>query len=292
VTHNEFFKHKYQKKIQVPRLVYNSIIRTILVIYSILVIYPVLWVILTSFKTNQEFYTSAWRFPENFLFENYVYAWNEANIGIYFINSIFITTISIFLTLIMSATTAYVLAKYNFPGNNFLEKLYMSGLLVPLVLGIIPTFLMFARLGLTDSWLGLIIIYSIFPLPFSIFVLISFFKSLPSELAQSARIDGCGEFGIFWRIMFPLAKSGLVTVSIFNFLFVWNDYIYAMTFISTESNRTLPVGLIRLTETFQFKTEWGPLFAGMAIVLIPSIIIYVIFQSQLTKGITSGGVKG
>lgn len=272
--------------------VFDYLIRLVFLLYSIIVIYPVLWTILSSFKTNQEFYKSAWALPKGFNFENYVSAWYTAKIGTYFLNSIVVVAISVILTLILCATTAYVLARFKFFGNNFLKTLYMSGLYVPTILGIVPIFLLLINLGLLDSWTGLILVYTVFSLPFSVFVLIGFFKTIPYELSDAAKIDGCSEYGTFWRIMFPISKTGLITVSIFNYIWVWNDYLFAMTFITDDNKRTLPVGLVRLTETLQFKTEWGALFAGLVIIMAPSIIIYTIFQSQLTKGLTAGSVKG
>ena len=272
--------------------VFDYLIRLVFLLYSIIVIYPVLWTILSSFKTNQEFYKDAWALPKNIHFENYISAWYTAKIGTYFINSIIVVAISIALTLILCATTAYVLARFKFFGNNFLKTLYMSGLYVPTILGIVPIFLLLINMGLLDTWTGLILVYTVFSLPFSVFVLIGFFKTIPYELSDAARIDGCSEYGTFWRIMFPISKTGLITVSIFNYIWVWNDYLFAMTFITNDNKRTLPVGLVRLTETLQFKTEWGALFAGLVIIMAPSIVIYSIFQSQLTKGLTAGSVKG
>ena len=281
------------KKIKTIRYnVFDYLIRLVFLLYSIVVIYPVLWTILSSFKTNQEFYKDAWALPKSINFENYISAWYTARIGTYFINSIIVVAVSITITLILCATTAYVLARFKFFGNNFLKTLYMSGLYVPTILGIVPIFLLLINMGLLDTWTGLILVYTVFSLPFSVFVLIGFFKTIPYELSDAARIDGCSEYGTFWKIMFPISKTGLITVSIFNYIWVWNDYLFAMTFITNDNKRTLPVGLVRLTETLQFKTEWGALFAGLVIIMAPSIVIYSIFQSQLTKGLTAGSVKG
>ena len=274
---------------------YNAVdylIRLVFLLYSVIVIYPVIWTILSSFKTNQEFYKSAWSLPSKFNLENYINAWYTANVGTYFLNSIIVVACSVALTLILSATTAYVLARFKFSGNVFLKTLYMSGLYVPTILGIVPIFLLLIDLGLLNTWTGLILIYTVFSLPFSVFLLIGFFKTIPNEIADAAKIDGCSEYGTFWRIMFPISKTGLITASIFNYIWVWNDYLFAMTFITNDNKRTLPVGLVRLTETLQFKTEWGALFAGLVIIMTPSIIIYSLFQSQLTKGLTAGSVKG
>ncbi|HHU89167.1 MAG: carbohydrate ABC transporter permease [Sphaerochaetaceae bacterium] len=270
----------------------DLLIRIVLIAYSVIVVYPVLWTIFSSFKTNQEFYKSAWALPQGIFFDNYRNAWETAKIGTYFLNSVIVVAITVVLTLILCATTAYVLARFKFWGNNFVQTLYMSGLYVPTILGIVPIFLLLVSLRMLDTWRGLIIIYTVFSLPFSVFVLISFFKTIPNELSDAARIDGCSEYGTFWRIMFPISKTGLITVSIFNYIWVWNDYLFGMTFITNDLKRTLPVGLVRLTETLQFKTEWGSLFAGLVIIMLPSIIIYALFQKQLTKGLTAGSIKG
>ena len=281
-----------KKRINIKYNAVDYLIRFVFLLYSVIVIYPVIWTILSSFKTNQEFYKSAWSLPSKFNLENYINAWYTANVGTYFLNSIIVVACSVGLTLVLSATTAYVLARFKFTGNVFLRTLYMSGLYVPTILGIVPIFLLLIDLGLLNTWTGLIIIYTVFSLPFSVFLLIGFFKTIPNEIADAAKIDGCSEYGTFWRIMFPISKTGLITASIFNYIWVWNDYLFAMTFITNDNKRTLPVGLVRLTETLQFKTEWGSLFAGLVIIMTPSIIIYSLFQSQLTKGLTAGSVKG
>lgn len=272
--------------------IFDIIIRLVLITYSIIVIYPVLWTVLTSFKSNQEFYVSAWALPEQFNFSNYANAWYTAKIGAYFTNSIIVVAITVLITLILCATTSYTLARFKFFGNGLISKLYMSGLYVPTILGIVPIFLLLVDLSLINKWTGLIAVYTTFSLPFAVFVLIGFYKTIPTELAEASKIDGCTEYGTFWRIMFPISKTGLITVSIFNYIWVWNDYLFAMTFLSSDAKRTLPVGLVRLTDTLQFKTEWGSLFAGLVIIMLPSIVVYGLFQSQLTKGLTSGGIKG
>ncbi len=276
----------------VATTIFDLLIRLVLIIYSIIVVYPVVWTILSSFKTNQEFYTSAWALPQGFYIDNYINAWHTAKIGTYFINSVIVVAITVALTLVLCATTAYVLARFKFKGNTLIQTLYMSGLYVPTILGIVPIFLLLVSLRMLDTWRGLIIIYTVFSLPFSVFVLIAFYKTIPNELSDAARIDGCSEYGTFWRIMFPISKTGLITVSIFNYIWVWNDYLFGMTFITNDLKRTLPVGLVRLTETLQFKTEWGSLFAGLVIIMAPSIIVYALFQQQLTKGLTAGSIKG
>lgn len=269
----------------------NVVIRVFFIAYSVIVIYPILWTINTSFKTNQEFYESVWALPSQLLVENYAVAWRLANLGMYFMNSVLIVALAAVVALLLSATAAYVIARYSFFGRGFIHKLFMSGLFVPLALGLIPTFLFFVDLQLYDTRYGLGLIYVTYSLPFSIFVLVGFYKTLPVQLAEAARIDGANDYGIFFRIMLPISKSGLVTVTIFNFLWTWNDYLYAMIFVPTDARRTLPVGLVRLSETLQFRTLWGPLFAGLVIVIVPTLVMYGLFQRQLTSGVTAGGVK-
>ena len=274
------------------RFLSRNIIRLFLMTYAVIVIAPIFWAVMTSFKTNKEFYKSVWALPENFNFNNYVTAWQLASLDQYIVNSIIIVGITVLLTMILSATTSYAIGKFKFCGNKFFSSAYMSGLLVPLVLGTIPVFFVLQNLNLYNTRIGLIIVYTVYSLPFSVFVLTGFFRTIPSTFREAAHIDGCSELRIFWQIMFPLAKSGIITVSIFNFLWTWNDYIYAMTFVPANDKRTLPVGLVKLTETATFRTDWGALFAGLTIVMVPSIIVYIFFQSQLTKGLTAGGIKG
>jgi len=270
----------------------KTILRVFLFFYSLIVIFPLVWAVYTSFKTNKEFYKDPWALPSTLYYQNYIKAWNKAHIGNYFMNSVLLTCLVVFLLIILGSTTAYVITRFNIKAGKYINMAYMSGMLVPTILGVVPTFLVLYRLKLLDSLVGLMLVYTAYGLPFTVFVLTGFFKTLPHELEEAALIDGCSLNRTYWTIMFPLAKSGIITVSIFNFIGFWNEYVLALTYITTDKKKTLSLGLINLMETSRYETDWGALFAGLIIVMIPTLLIYAIFQGKITGGLTIGAVKG
>lgn len=273
-------------------IVSRVLVRIVLWLYAAIVILPMLWCIISSFKSTKEFYANVWALPKGLSFENYVNAWKSADIGVNVINSIIIVGASMLLTLILSAMISYVVTKYKFKGSGVIKTVFIMGTFVPLMLGTIPEFLTLQKLHLYDTRIGLILVYTAYSMPLSVMIMTSIFETIPSTYAEAAMIDGCGHFRTFFSVMLPLSRAGLVTISIFNFLWTWNDYLYAMTFVNTASKRTLPVGLVKLQSTAMYKTDWGALFAGLVIVMIPSIVIYAIFNKQLQSGMNAGGIKG
>lgn len=261
-------------------------------IYGIVVIFPIFWVFYTSFKTNKEFVSNPWALPENWKLENYSNAWVKIDFQTYALNSILITIISVLIAIVLSCTVAYILVRSKHKWSEALLMLFIVGLYVPVALILPSEFTVMHSLGLWNTHLGLVLVYVVFSLPYSILVMSGFYRSMPKELEEAAAIDGCGVHGTFWKIIFPLSKNGIITIVIFNFVWIWNDYIFALTFIKDKELMTLPVGIIALMESFKLKADWVTLFAGLNIVMIPSIILYVVFQKYLTKGLTTGSVKG
>ncbi len=270
----------------------NGLIKLLMYLYAVVVIFPMAWSIVSAFKSTREFYADVWALPQTWSFQNFVTAWNTADIGKNVLNSVLIVGASVALTMVLSAMIAYAVARFRFPGGKMVGKLFIMGLFVPLVLGTIPEFLILQKLGLYDKRIGLVLVYTAYSMPLSVFIMMGIYETIPSAFSEAAMLDGCGHFGVFFRVMMPLSKSGLVTISIFNFLWEWNDYIYAMTFLPSAENRTLPVGMIKLTSMAMYQTDWGALFAGLVIVTVPSVIIYAVFQNQLQQGMSSGGIKG
>jgi len=260
--------------------------------YAALVILPMIWLLYTSLKSNREIFASAWEMPRAPHWENFVYAWVRAGIGRYFLNSVFVTTISVALILVVSAMAAYALTRFSFRGNRLIFYAFLAGLMIPTQLALIPLFFLINGLRLLDTYAGLILVYIAFSLPFTVFVLSAFLRTLPHELAEAALIDGCTHTQAFWRVMLPLAQPGLVTAAIFNFLGIWNEYLFALVFISSERLRTLPLGLANLLIVSHYESDWGALFAGLIMVMIPTLLAYSLLQGQLTKGITVGALKG
>lgn len=264
----------------------------LLSLYAVIVIYPMVWLLLTSLKTNREIFAAPWSAPASLQWRNYAVAWQEAGIGRYFFNSVLVSFISLFFILFIGSLAAYVLARFVFQGGSLIYSLFLGGMMFPIFLGIVPLFLLLSRMGLLNTRLGLILVYIAYSLSFTIFVLTGFFKTIPTELHEAGLIDGCSQFGAFFRIMLPLAKPGLMTAGIFNFFGLWNEYPLALVIISDNQLRTLPLGIANLLMVQQYKTEWGALFAGLMLVMIPTILVYALFQRQITEGISVGALKG
>jgi len=234
----------------------------------------------------------AWDLPNlPLLWSNFSYTWEKYHFGAYFLNTIIVTSGSMVLALILTATTAYILARYTFKGSGLLYYLYISSLTIPSLMLIVPMFFLFNSLNISNSYTGLILLYSITAMPMGMFVLMGFFKSLPRELEESAVIDGASLYGVFFKIMLPLAAPGLITISIINVLQFWNEYQYALVLLSDALKYTLPVGLGVMQGEMQYRIEFGPLFAGLLISTIPILVVYVLFQRQISDGIVAGAVK-
>ncbi|WP_068773514.1 carbohydrate ABC transporter permease [Paenibacillus sp. FJAT-26967] len=272
---------------------WRFVVNLLLILWSIMVLYPLIWTVFGSLKDNQQFFLgNPWDLPKlPLLFSNFSYVWEKYQFGGYFMNSIIVTVASVVLGLVLSAMTAYVLARYAFKGSGALYYLYIASMMIPMFLGMIPLFFLMSDMGLTNSLLGLIIVYTVSTIPFSVFVLVGFFKTLPSEIEEAAMMDGASHYGIFFRIMMPLAKPGLISVSIINVLNTWNEYILGVVLNSEPSKYTLPVGIAVMQGEMQYRTEWGPLFAALLISMVPVMIFYLIFQRQIASGITAGAVK-
>jgi ABC-type glycerol-3-phosphate transport system permease component len=267
-------------------------VRIVLYLYALIVLLPIFWVIYTSFKTNAEFVANPWAFGKNLRLENYINAWGKVKFNVYIFNSIVITIASVALVTFLASAVSYILARVKMKINTLLLFIFLSGLYVPTALILPSEFLLLNGMGIINSRFSLVLLFTVFSLPYTILILSGFFRSMPAEIEEAARIDGCGYNRLFWMIVFPLARSGVVAALIFNAIWIWNDYIFALTFISSPEKRTLPVGLIGLMATFRLRADWVTLFAGLNMVMIPSIILYILFQKKLTGGLTAGAVKG
>ncbi|BBI35836.1 carbohydrate ABC transporter permease [Cohnella abietis] len=269
------------------------ITNAVLYLWTAAVLYPLLWTLLASLKDNPQFLLKEpWTLPEfPLLWSNFTYVWSKYGFGSFFLNSTIVTLSSIFLSVFLAATSSYVLARFAFKAGQVMYYLYLSAMMIPMILGLIPLFFLLNDMGLINTLLGLVIVYTASALPFGIFVLVSFFKMLPKELEEAAYIDGAGYSRTFFSVMLPLARSGLISVGIMNGLNIWNEYIMGTVFINDPKLYTLPVGIAVMQTEMQYRTEWGPLFAGLLLSIIPVIIIYFIFQRQIAEGVTAGAVK-
>ena len=270
----------------------KTITQIIFVVYGVIVVFPMVWLLYTAFKPTSELFASAWSLPVEWKLDSFVEAWSEARIGDFFWNSLFVTISTLLVQLFVGSMASYSLAKYRFRAQGILYYGFLAGMMFPLFLGIVPLFFLVKSLGLLDSHLGLIVVYAAFGIPFTVFVLTAFFRTIPTEIMEAGVMDGCGHFSLYWRIMLPLAKPGLTTVGIFTFISIWNEYILALVLLSSSHLRTMPLGIAVLQFVQFYEVDFGALFAGLVIVMLPTLLCYVILQEQITKGMTVGAVKG
>jgi ABC-type glycerol-3-phosphate transport system permease component len=265
--------------------------------YSVLLLLPMIWVGYSSLKGDDAIFRDALALPSlgALRTDNYSRAWTEAHFGGYFMNSVVITGTSVALIVMLGSMAAYALSRFTHPVGRIVFGLILAGLTLPAQLAIVPLFFELRALGLLNSRLGLILVYTANGLPFAVFILAGFFRSLPKSLYEAAVVDGCGEFSAFWRVLLPLARPGLVTVAIFQFIGVWKEYFYAFMLVSGDTEgtaRTLPLGLANLSIAAEYRTEYGMLFAGIVLVTIPILLVYVALQRQIVRGIAAGALKG
>lgn len=267
-------------------------LRLFLILQAVIVVYPLLWNVMASFKTNAEVMENPWSLPRGFEWNNYVQAFTTARIGDYMLNSVVVVLMSMAVLLLAAVPSAYVIGRMRFRGVIFIKNFYMAGIFVGGVYIIVPLFIMMNSMNMLDNLFWLSAIYATGSLPFSVFLLTGFMKSIPHDYEEAAMIDGCGYFGTLIRIILPMARPGIITLIVFSFFDFWNEYVMAMTFITTDAKKTIPVGLSNLMQIQQYATDWGSLFAGLSIVLAPTIIVYALLQKKLTDGMMLGGVKG
>ncbi len=263
-----------------------------LLFWAVLVIFPMVWLLYTAFKTDKEIFFSPWALPASPQWDNFRRGWVDAHIGDYFINSFIVVLPSLALILILSAMTAYVLARFPFPGNRIIFYGFMAGMLFPVFLALIPLFFLVKDLGMLNTYQGLILVYVAYSLPFSVFFMTGFFRTLPSELHEAAIIDGANQYQVFFRIMLPLAQPGLVSIGIFNFLGMWNQYLLPVVLMTDAARYVLTQGLAYMLHQQYYNNDWSGLFAAVTMIMIPTLLVYVIFQQQIQKGITVGALKG
>jgi N-acetylglucosamine transport system permease protein len=265
-----------------------------LVGWAVLTTLPLLWAVVSSFKTDQEILTDPWGLPSGMRWDNWARAWNEAHIGRYFLNSAIVVSGALLITMLFGAMAAYVLARYRFRGHRVVYFAFVGGMMFPVFLALVPLFFVVKNLGLLGTLPGLILVYAAYSLPFTVFFLTAFFRTLPTTIAEAAMVDGCGHFGLFFRVMLPMARPGLVSVGIFNFLFQWNQYVLPIVLMQgegAESRWVLAQGLTALAINEGYRGDYSGLFAGMTIAMLPVLIGYVAFHRQVQSGLAAGQLR-
>ncbi|MCG5452828.1 MULTISPECIES: carbohydrate ABC transporter permease [Micromonospora] len=270
----------------------NALSHGFLLLWGLLTVLPLLWMFISSFKTNGEILADPWGLPGALHLDNWARAWTGAHIGRYFINSLVVVAGSVSLTMLMGATAAYVFARYEFRGRQVVYYLFVGGLMFPVFLALVPLFFVVRNAGLFNTWLGLILVYAAYSLPFTVFFLTAFFRTLPTSVAEAALVDGCGHFRLFFRVMLPMARPGLISVAIFNFLSHWNQFLLPQVLLQgDESKWMLAQGLFALSVSQGYAGDYARLFAGLSIAVLPVLAVYVAFQRQVQSGLTAGQLK-
>ncbi|MBO0608440.1 carbohydrate ABC transporter permease [Myceligenerans salitolerans] len=255
---------------------------------AVLVVVPFVWVFLSSFKTTQEILASPFSLPADPSLDNYVNAWTDAGIGRYFLNTIVVVGCALFFVMLLGALTAYVLARFRFPGNTVIYNLMLAGLTFPVFLAIVPLFFVLRNAGLLNTLPGLIVTYVAFAFPFTVFFLYSFFRSLPHEVAEAAQVDGAGEWRTFFQIMLPMARPGMASVAIFNFLGLWNQFLLPVALNTETDNYVLTQGMAQFASQAGYAVDFGALYAGVVMTVIPVLVVYVFFQRRLQGSVAQG----
>ena len=283
---------------------YKFFIYLVLVLLAVTIIVPVAWVFMASVKQNSEFYGNPWALPAGFYWQNFVDAWNGAKMGQYMLNSVAVTALALALLLVIALPAAYCLSRFKFRGSKLLNTLFMAGLFINVNYIVVPIFLML-RDG--DTWLKnltgsgfllnnlvvLAVVYAATALPFTIYLLSGYFATLPHDFEEAAYIDGAGYGRTMLHIIFPMAQPSIITIILFNFLSFWNEYIISMTLMnSATGGKTLPVGLLNLMQAQQSAAQYGTMYAGLVMVMLPTLILYICVQKKLIQGMTVGGLKG
>ena len=282
---------------------YKIFIYVVLGLLAVLILVPVLWVVMASVKETIEHYGNPWALPTHIHWQNFVDAWNKADMGAYMGHSVLVTALALGILLVVALPASYCLARFKFVSQKFLNTCFMAGLFINVNYIVVPIYLMLAD---GDKWLKgflgsgfllnnhivVAIVYAATALPFTIYLLSSYFATLPHDFEEAAYIDGAGYWRTMLEIIFPMAKPSIITVILFNFLSFWNEYIIVKTLVTDKELWTLPAGLLNLMQAQQSAAEYGPMYAGLVLVMLPVMILYICVQKNLTKGMTVGGLKG
>lgn len=265
--------------------------KIILYLWCAFSILAFVWIAFSSLKTNREFFSNLWGIFKSAQWVNYVTIWTKHNLGGNFGNSLYVVSISVVLILLICTPAAYVLSRIRFRLSKPVATLITFGMGVPFQLMLVPLYFIMYDMGLVNSLNGLIVVYVALSIPFTVFLQMGFFKTLPSVLEEAAYIDGSGPMRTFFSIMLPLGRPGIITAAIFNFISLWNEFLLALTLLNDDSLFTLPIGLFNVQTSMQYTGNWVALFAGFVIVFIPTLIIYIFLSRQIIEGLTMGAVK-
>ncbi|WP_350278627.1 carbohydrate ABC transporter permease [Kribbella sp. HUAS MG21] len=267
----------------------NVFSHAVLIAWAVLVVVPFGWALIASLKSTGEIFgDNPWALPKKLLWENFANAW-EKGVGDYLLNSLVVVAGGVFGTMLFGSMVAYVLARYQFPGNRLIYYLFAAGMMFPTFLAIVPLFFVVKGFGMVSTYQGLILVYIAYSLPFTVFFMHSFFRTLPTSIAEAALVDGAGHATTFFRVMLPMARPGLLSVGIFNVLGQFNQFVLP-SFLSPEKP-VLSQGIATLLGSQRYDNDWGTLFAALTIAMVPVIVVYLIFYRQVQAGLTGATLK-
>lgn len=261
-----------------------------LTVYGLLTLYPLFWLFISAFKNNVEFMNRPFGLPAAWQVSNFTKAWESSHMGRAFLNSAIVSLVSLGVTLVISALASYVLARFKFKLKGAVLGFFVVGMLIPMHSTLVPLFILMKQMSILNTYAALIMPYVAFALPTSIFILTAYLSSFPKDIEEAAYMDGSGLWGVFFRIMLPISVPAISTVGIISFLHFWNDYSFSLVFISKSTLKTLPLSIATFADGF--ATDYSLTLAAMTIAVIPTILVYLIFQEQVMKGMTAGAVKG
>lgn len=251
------------------------------------------WVFFASLSTSSEIFSDhMFQFQTGFHFENFVKAWTTQRVSVFFMNSLLYTVVSCTAIIIIASPAAYALSRFRFRGNTLIQNMFAAALGIPVLMLIMPLFSIASMFRLTGNRVVLMFLYTAMNIPFAVFFLLAFFKSLSFTYEEAAAIDGCSPIGTFWKIMFPLVQPGLVTLTVFNFITIWNEYFVSLIFASRQNVRSVAVGLYNLIQSMRYTGDWGGMFASVVIVFLPTFVLYLFLSDRIIKGVTAGAIKG
>jgi raffinose/stachyose/melibiose transport system permease protein len=262
----------------------------VLVFFLIITFFPLLWLVISSFKTDLELVSRPFNLPAVWQIQNYVRAFQLSDLHLLFLHSIIVSAVATALNIFVASMASYALSRFRFGLNNVILSVILAGVLIPIIALMVPYFQLISKLGIYDSLLALILTYAAINLPISVFLIHGFMGTVPKELEEAGLIDGCSFWQRYARIVFPLSRLGVVTAGTFVFLYAWNEFIYALLLTSSVRARTLQLG-IRFFKS-QFRAEYTSMYAALVVTMIPSIAVYILFHEKIIQGLSSGAVKG
>jgi N-acetylglucosamine transport system permease protein len=266
----------------------GSASQAVLIICTVLVVLPFLWTVMSSFKTSRQIFASPFAPPDVLHFENYANAWTQAGIGTFFVNTLLVVGGALVLTMVLGSMCAYYLARFRFFGNRAIYLLMIAGLTFPIFLAIVPLFFILKGLGLLGTLPGLAITYSAFALPFTVFFMVPFFRALPTSVTEAAALDGAGEWRTFFSVMVPMATPAISTLSILNFVGLWNQFLLPVALNPDTRKYVLTQGMASFASQAGYSIDFGALFAAVVMTVVPVLIVYLVFQRALSGGVVAG----